>query len=89
MAWWLRYKKWLLSCSKKRKELKASYAQSKRLEEEMKKFKGFFVPSILTGEDLNEAELPVVRFSQEMRVPEEIKSLLPRNSSLGIATFYL
>lgn len=45
------------------------------VEEEMRTFKRMFEPTLLTVEDVNEAELAIIHFCQEKCFPEEIRSL--------------
>lgn len=72
-----------MSCVKKRRRLHLTIAQSdvskeqqaSSVEEEMKDFKRTAVHKRLTVEDLDQAELAIIRFCQGKRFPEELASL--------------
>lgn len=83
VAWMLRIKDWLLACVKKRRKLLLSLAQSDLTREEqevsvqrdMHEFKRTIVAGSLTVEDLEQAELAIVKYCQQKTFPEELLSL--------------
>ena len=80
VAWILTFKDWLLSCAAKRKQIIAVRAQSRiiqksSVEEEMKRFKKTIVIQTLTVEQLEKAELAIVKYCQHKTFPEELVSL--------------
>lgn len=80
MAWILRFKKLLLSLSQKRKLLRLASVQSvvqqgNSLEKDMEIFKGQLKKSHLSPEELETAELEIIRLSQEKMFPDELACL--------------
>lgn len=68
VVWWLKYKEWLLTCCRKRKQLTATPGQSdpriqqqcSGIKEEMHTFKRTYIQRGLTLEDIDKAELSII-----------------------------
>ncbi|KAJ8414191.1 hypothetical protein AAFF_G00050610 [Aldrovandia affinis] len=74
VAWILKLRSILLCSCHKRNELKASLTQSE-VDKAMKSFKTGLTRSNLTVENLKEAELEIIHFSQRWKFSEEISTL--------------
>lgn len=83
VAWYLRIKEWLIFCVKKRRNLHLAVAQldineeKKRssVDDEINLFKRTTMYRSLTKEDVDRAELAIIKFCQRQRFPEELDSL--------------
>lgn len=83
VAWILRFKTWLSSLRQKRRQLSMILAQSGldveqqqcSLEKDMETFKKETVFSCLSVEELEKAELEIIKFCQKKRFPEEFSRL--------------
>lgn len=83
VAWLLRIKDWLMSCTRERRRLQLNFGQSdinkeqqrSSMEEQMNDFKRTAVHRSLTVEYLDQAELAIIKFCQGKRFPEELVSL--------------
>lgn len=74
VAWWLKYKEWLLSCSRKRKQITANQS-GESMEQAMCTFKTTAVLRGLTVEDMEKAELAIIQFCQRRKFSEEYSCL--------------
>lgn len=96
VAWMLRFKNWILACCQKRKQLSTELAQSDldvtqqghSLEKDMDAFKRGTVPSWLSVEELEKAELEIIRFCQQKKFPEEFSRLQNGKSVKGHSHIY-
>ncbi|KAK7899128.1 hypothetical protein WMY93_019981 [Mugilogobius chulae] len=83
VAWILRIKEWLMGCARKRKELKLAMAKSDLakeqqehiMEDKMQTFRRTKVTGNLTVEDVQKAELAIVKYCQLKNYAEELDSL--------------
>ncbi|KAK7930431.1 hypothetical protein WMY93_006826 [Mugilogobius chulae] len=87
VAWWLKYMEWLWSCSKRRKELSTQNQLHLNMDQEMSMFKRKAVQRALTVENIDKAEMTIIKFCQGKRFPEELLCLeksqnIKKNSQL-------
>lgn len=83
VAWFLRLRQILMDRSKERKRLQNSlvcsdtdsYQQEMIINQEMQKFEPTVRKNFLSLEELEKAEMEIIRLSQIKRFPEELKSL--------------
>ncbi|KAK7878865.1 hypothetical protein WMY93_034256, partial [Mugilogobius chulae] len=75
VAWWLRYMEWLWLCSKRRKELSTQNQLRLNMDQEMSVFKRKLVQRALTVENIDKAEMTIIKFCQRKRFPEEFLCL--------------
>ncbi len=96
VAWILRFKTWLWSLCQKRRQLSMALAQSdldveqrrRSLERDMETFKRRMAPCCLSAEELDKAELEIIRFSQKKKFPEEFSGLQKGKSVKGHSHIY-
>ncbi len=82
-AWMLRFKEILLQLCKARKQLKSSIAQSEKdpekqtafLQDQMQKYRSTVRGKSLSLEDLIQAEIQLLQYSQKQHFSEEIEAL--------------
>ena len=84
VAWFLKIKWALLKLSQKRKQLQTSDAdqQARNVQAEMKKMRSTFGGQSVSSEDLMEAEIAIVRFTQQQRFEAEIDALSSGKSAV-------
>lgn len=91
IAWILRWKRLLLLCCQKRRELKLDPTQSSLNLLQMcssEAFKENTVSKCLSVEELEEAELEIIKFSQKQMFPEEIFRLQSGKTVRGCSHLY-
>lgn len=96
VAWMLRFKNWLLACCQKRKQLTTELAQSDldviqqgcSVKKNMEAFKRENGSSCLSVEELEKAELGIIRFCQRKKFPEEFSRQQQGKSVKGHSHIY-